>query len=339
MDATLLTTKLYIPPPGQTLVPRPRLSTVLSKVLTHGLTLVSAPAGYGKTTLISNWLCETPVTSAWLSLDEADNDPIRFLQYFIAALQKIIPAIPGDLPGMVQGMQMAPLETLMNLLINQMAERTDPFVLVLDDFHVIHAQPILEMLTFLLEHGPRQMHLVFISRTDPPLPLARLRARNQLLEIRADQLRFTPAEIAVFLNEVMGLNLSANDIAAMEARTEGWIAGLQLAALSMQGRQDIHGFVSEFTGSHSYIMDYLAEEVLKRQPESIRLFLLQTSILDRMGGPLCQAVVDLDSPEPVDGQTMLETLAQMNLFVIPLDDERRWYRYHHLFSDVLQLGY
>lgn len=335
MDTTLLATKLYIPPPGQTLVLRPRLTPVLAKVLTHCLTLVSAPAGYGKTTLISNWLRETAVASAWLSLDEADNDPIRFLQYFIAALQKIIPAIPGDLPGMVQGMQPAPLETLMNLLINQMAERTDPFVLVLDDFHVIHAQPILEMLTFLLEHGPRQMHLVFISRTDPPLPLARLRARNQLLEIRADQLRFTPAEIAVFLNEVMGLNLSANDIAAMEARTEGWIAGLQLAALSMQGRQDIHGFVSEFTGSHSYIMDYLAEEVLKRQPESIRLFLLQTSILDRMGGPLCQAVVDPDSPEPVDGQAMLETLAQMNLFVIPLDDERRWYRYHHLFSDVL----
>lgn len=335
MGTTLLTTKLYLPPPCPTLVLRPRLSTVLAKVLTHGLSLVSAPAGYGKTTLVSHWLRETDVASAWLSLDEGDNDPSRFLQYFIAALQKIIPAVPSDLTGMLQGRQPAAFDALMNLLINHMAEHTGPFALVLDDFHVIHAQPILEMLTFLLEHRPLQMHLVFLSRTDPPLPLARLRARNQLLEIRADQLRFTSDESAVFLNEVMGLNLVAGDIAAMEARTEGWIAGLQLAALSMQGRQDIHAFVSDFTGSHYYIMDYLAEEVLKLQPERVRLFLLQTSILDRMCGPLCQAVVEMDAPDLVDGQMMLEVLARMNLFVFPLDDERRWYRYHHLFSDVL----
>jgi len=199
---------------------------------------------------------------------------------------------------------------------------------------VIHAGPILEMFTFLLEHLPPQMHLVLLSRTDPPLPLFRLRARNEILDIRADQLRFTLDEITIFLNEVMGLRLSAADIAALEARTEGWIAGLQLAALSMQGNNDIHSFVSAFTGSHRYIMDYLVEEVLNVQPERLRSFLLQTSLLDRMCGSLCNSVVDVEDREGVDGQEILEALEQMNLFVIPLDDERRWYRYHHLFADM-----
>ncbi len=191
------------------------------------------------------------------------------------------------------------------------------------------------MITYLLDHASPQLHLVILTRTDPPLPLSRLRVRNQLVEIRADQLRFTREEIATFLNEAMGLRLSTGDIAALEGRTEGWIAGLQLAAVAMQDGKDVHGFISAFTGSHYYIMDYLAEEVLSLQSETVRSFLLQTSILERMCGPLCDAVVDADQPESVDGQLMLETLEQMNLFLIPLDDERHWYRYHHLFADVL----
>jgi LuxR family maltose regulon positive regulatory protein len=293
MHTTLLTTKLYVPPPCPTLVPRPRLTATLSQALARPLTLVSAPAGYGKTTLVSSWLGETDVPAAWLSLDEGDNDPIRFLQYFLAALQQIVPTLRVDVPGMLQGMQPAPPAAPLHLLINEIAQHPAPFVLVLDDFHVIHAQPILDMLAFLLDHVPPPMHLVLLSRSDPPLPLSRLRVRSHLLDIRADQLRFTHDEIAVFLNQVMGLALSGDDVAAMEARTEGWIAGLQLAALSMQGLTDVHTFVSEFTGSHYYIMDYLAEEVLKLQPEPVRSFLLQTSILDRMCGPLCDAVLEI----------------------------------------------
>jgi ATP/maltotriose-dependent transcriptional regulator MalT len=331
----MLKTKLFIPPVRANCIVRPRLAEQISRGLDRALVLISAPAGYGKTTLVSSWLREINVPSAWLSLDEGDNDPIRFLQYLIAALQRIVPTLRSDLAGLLQGMQPAPFDATTSLLINEIAENSAPFVLVLDDFHVIHSSAILEMLAFLLEHVPPQMHLVLLARTDPPLPLARLRARDQLVDIRANQLRFTLDEIAVFMNTVMGLKLSADDIAAMGARTEGWIAGLQLAALSMQSCQDIHGFVSAFTGSHYYVMDYLVEQVLKLQSEKVRSFLLQTSALDRMCGPLCNAVVQADATEPMDGQAMLEALEQMSLFVIPLDDERRWYRYHHLFADVL----
>ncbi len=304
--------------------------------LDRALILVSAPAGYGKTTLVSSWLKETQIPSAWLSLDGGDNDPIRFLQYLLAALVPIAPAIEDDLFGMLQGIQPAQFENVINLLANELASFSDPFVLVLDDFHVIHSEAVLKIFSYLLEHLPPQMHLAILTRTDPPLPLARLRVRNQLLDIRADQLRFTQDEIAAFLNDAMGLALSANDLSAMEKRTEGWIAGLQLAALSMQGSKDIHAFVSAFTGSHHYVMDYLVEEVLKLQPKELSTFLLQTSILDRLCGPLCEAVVEAETTEPVDGQAMLEALEEMNLFVIPLDDERHWYRYHHLFADVLR---
>jgi len=331
----MLKTKLFTPPVRANCIVRPRLTEQINRGLDKALVLISAPAGYGKTTLVSSWLREINAPSAWLSLEEGDNDPIRFLQYLIAALERIIPTLRPDSLGLLQGMQPAPFDALTSLLINEIAENSAPFVLVLDDFHVIHAKPILEMLAFLLEHMPPQMHLVLLARTDPPLPLSRLRARDQLVDLRADQLRFTLDEIAVFLRQVMGLRLSADDIAAMEARTEGWIAGLQLAALSMQGCQDIHGFVSAFTGSHYYIMDYLVEQVLQIQSEKVRSFLLQTSVLDRMCGPLCNAVVQADATEPMDGRAMLEALEQINLFVIPLDDERRWYRYHHLFADVL----
>jgi len=331
-----LTTKLYTPPRRPGLVARLHLFRRLDEGLRPSirLVLVSAPAGYGKTTLLSSWLRETDVASAWFSLDEGDNDPVRFLQYVTTALGTIVPEIQIA-PGVLQGMQPAPLGTLINLLINDIAQHTAPFILVLDDFHVIHSPAVLEVLTYLLDFSPPQMHLVLISRTDPPVPLSRLRARNQLIDIRADDLRFTPEEVADFLNAGMGLRLSADDVAAMEARTEGWIAGLQLAALAMQDSEDVHAFVSAFTGSHYYIMDYSVDEVFKRQPERFRTFLLHSSILSRMCGPLCDAVVRVDTEDAVDGQAMLEALDQMNLFVIPLDDERRWYRYHHLFADVL----
>jgi LuxR family maltose regulon positive regulatory protein len=337
VQTTLLTTKLYIPPYRETLVARPRLTALLSNALAQGFTLVSAPAGYGKTTLVSSWLRETGIPGAWLSLEESDNDPVRFLQYLLTALQQIIPSVHFDLLDLVEGVQPASLQALMNILINEIAKSESRFVLVLDDFHLIQDQLILDIVTFLLDHLPAQrMHMVLISRTDPPLPLSRLRGRNQMVEIRADQLRFTSDEAAAFLNGVMDFNLSAEDISAMEVRTEGWIAGLQLAALSMQGCKDIPGFITAFGGSHHYIVDYLADEVLNRQDEQTRAFLLQTSILSRMCASLCNSLVNVRADEhPPDGQGMLETLEKMNLFIIPLDEERRWYRYHHLFADAL----
>ncbi|HLO27928.1 MAG TPA: LuxR C-terminal-related transcriptional regulator [Anaerolineales bacterium] len=332
----LLSTKFYIPPIRSNQIARPRLTELLNEGLEKTLILVSAPAGYGKTTLVSSWLKEIKVPSAWLSLDEGDNDPIRFLQYLLTALLPISPDIEDELLGMLPGIQPNQVEDLITILVNELASVSDPFVLVLDDFHVIGSDTVLKILSFFLEHSPPQMHLVLLSRTDPPLPLSRLRVRNLLLNIRADRLRFTDAEIATFLNNVMGLTLSTADLSALESRTEGWIAGLQLAALSMQSCQDIHGFVSDFSGSHHYVMDYLVQEVLRQQSKQVGDFLLRTSILDRLCGSLCAAVVGADTIGPVDAETMLEVLEGMNLFVIPLDDERRWYRYHHLFADVLR---
>lgn len=334
----LLRTKLFVPPVRSQRVTRSRLFEQINGGLDKALILISAPAGYGKTTLVSSWLEETDLPSTWLSLDEDDNDPIRFLQYFITALQKIVPTIQLDWLGVLQAGRPTSYKFLLNIIINEIAGSTAPFALVLDDFHVLQAQPVLDILAHFLDHLPPRLHVLLLSRTDPPLPLARLRARNQLIDIRADQLRFTRQEIALFLNEAMGLKLSSRDIIALETRTEGWIAGLQLASLTLQahllapGGQDVHGFISAFTGSQYYIMDYLAEEVLKLQTEPVRSFLLQSSILDRMCGPLCDNVVETGS---IAGQAMLEALEQMNLFIVPLDGERRWYRYHHLFADVL----
>ena len=306
------------PPASAKIVLRPRLIERLNEGLAAGrkLTLISAPAGFGKTTLVSEWLagCGRPV--AWLSLDEGDNDPARFLAYFIAALQTIAPKIGEGALGALHSPQPPPTEVLLTALLNDLAAIPDNFMLVLDDYHVIESKPVDEALTFLVDHLPPQFHLVIATREDPPLPLARLRARGQLTELRATDLRFTPAEAADFLNQVMGLNLSAADIAALETRTEGWIAGLQLAALSMQGRSDTASFIQAFTGSHRFVLDYLMEEVLQRQPERVRGFLLQTAILDRLSGPLCNAVTGQQ-----DGKAMLETLERGNLFVIPLDDQ------------------
>ncbi len=335
MPAPILATKLYIPPPRPKVVLRPRLIERLNEGLSASckLTLISAPAGFGKTTLVSEWVagCERPV--AWLSLDEGDNDPTRFLTYLIAALQTIAANIGEGVLGVLQSPQPPPIESILTALLNEITTIPDNFILVLDDYHVIDSKPVDEALTFLLEHLPPQMHLVIATREDPHLPLARLRARGQLTELRAADLRFTPAEAAEFLNQVMGLNLSAEDIAALETRTEGWIAGLQLAALSMQGHQDAASFIQSFTGSHHFVLDYLVEEVLQQQSESVQTFLLRTSILDRLCGPLCDAVLLAPS---ASGQETLEYLERANLFIVPLDNERRWYRYHHLFAELLR---
>jgi LuxR family maltose regulon positive regulatory protein len=330
MPVQLLATKLFVPPARANRVVRPRLLDRLQGGLQGKLTLISAPAGFGKTTLTSAWIagCERP--AAWLSLDERDNDPARFLTYLVAALQTITPAIGAGLVGVLQAPQPPPPEAILTALLNEVTTLPDQFVLILDDYHVIDAQAVDAALTFLIEHLPPQMHLVIATREDPALPLARFRARGQLTELRAADLRFTPAEAAAFLTEVMDLSLSAAEIAALEERTEGWIAGLQLAALSMQGHQDVPGFIRAFAGDNRYIVDYLVDEVLLRQPEPVRSFLLQTAILDRLNGPLCDAVTG-----QADGAARLEALHRGNFFVVPLDDTRQWYRYHHLFADVL----
>jgi LuxR family transcriptional regulator, maltose regulon positive regulatory protein len=334
MSVSILATKLYAPPPRPRLVLRPRLIEKLNEGLlsSRRLTIISAPAGFGKTTLVSEWSasCERPV--AWLSLDEADHDSTRFLTYLVASLQTIVPSIGTEVVGVLQSSQPPSTELIMTSLLNEIAIIPDKLILVLDDYHMVDARLVDTALTFLLEHLPPHMHLVITTREDPNLPLARFRVRNQLTELRVSDLRFTPSEAAEFLNQVMGLSLSLEDVAKLETRTEGWIAGLQLAALSMQGHQDVHGFIQAFAGDHQYIVDYLIEEVLQRQPESIRRFLLQTSILDRLNGPLCDAITGQSG-----GKEQLETLRRGNFFLIPLDDKRHWYRYHHLFADVLQM--
>src|SRR5215212_9135471 len=337
MALAILATKLYIPSARPKVVFRPRLIDRLNEGHppghAPGITLISAPAGFGKTTLLSEWVagCGRPV--AWLSLDEGDNDPARYLFYLVTALQMVATTMGNEVLEMLQSPQPPPHESILTALLNEITTIPDHFVLVLDDYHVIDAKPVDHVLTFLIDHQPPQMHLVIATREDPQLPLARLRAQGQLTELRAADLRFTLSEAAEFLNQVMGLSLTADDIAALETRTEGWVAGLQLAAISMQGHKDISGFIQSFTGSHHFVMDYLLEEVLHQQSASIQAFLLRTSILDRLCGPLCDAVL-LDPSAP--GQETLEFLERANLFIVALDNERRWYRYHHLFGDLLR---
>jgi LuxR family maltose regulon positive regulatory protein len=335
VSVALLSTKFYVPQRRPDGVTRPRLLERLNQGLGSGsqLTLISAPAGFGKTTLVSEWVAGRERPVAWLSLDEADNEPTRFLAYLVAALQTIMPHVGEKLFGALQSTQPPSAESILTSLLNEIAAVPENFMLVLDDYHVVEAQSVDQALTFLIEHMPPQMHLVIATREDPHLPLARLRAAGHLTELRAADLRFTASEAAEFLNRVMGLNLLAEDIAALDARTEGWIAGLQLAAISLQGHKDTASFVRSFTGSHHFVMDYLVEEVLQQQSESVQAFLLRTSILDRMCGPLCDAVLP-DSTG--SGQATLEHLEQANLFVVPLDNERRWYRYHHLFAELLR---
>jgi LuxR family maltose regulon positive regulatory protein len=301
---------------------------------THGqLTLVSAPAGFGKTTLVAEWAagCGRPV--AWLSLDPRDGDPPTFLTYLIAALRTLKPEIGSGAMVALQSPQPPPVESVLTTIVNEISSMPDDVVLILDDYHVLDSRPDDEALTFLLEHLPPRLHLVIATREDPRLPLARLRARGQLTELRAADLRFTPAEAAEFLRRAAGLDLSADDIEALETRTEGWIAGLQMAAISLQGLPDAAGFIRSFSGSHRFVLDYLLEEVLQRQPAEVQAFLLRTSVLDRLCGPLCDAV--LRTPAGAGAET-LPAMERANLFIVPLDDERHWYRYHHLFGDLLQ---
>jgi LuxR family transcriptional regulator, maltose regulon positive regulatory protein len=330
---TLLQSKLFVPPTRPALVPRPRLLDKLNEGLHRKLTLLSAPAGSGKTTLVSGWIAGIDRSTAWLSLDEGDKDPTRFLAYLVTALQTIMPDIGHGVMGVLLSAQPPPTEAILTTLLNEISSIPDSFVLVLDDYHLIDARPVDDALSFLLDHLPPRMHLVIATRENPQLPLARLRARGQLTELRATDLRFTPAEATAFLNEAMDLSLSREDIAALDTRTEGWIAGLQLAALSMQGHQHPARFINSFTGSHRFVLDYLVEEVLQKQPPRVQEFLLRTSILDRLCGPLCEAIL-LDSS--ASGQEILEYLERANLFLVPLDNERRWYRYHHLFADLLR---
>jgi LuxR family maltose regulon positive regulatory protein len=330
----LLETKLYVPRLRRGLVARPRLSERLGHWAESKVTLISAPAGFGKTTLLAEWLAAAPAgrqSAAWLSLDDADNEPASFWIYVITALQTIVPGIGATALASLQASQPAPIEAILATLLNELRAVPNDIVLVLDDYHLVDVPEVQRGMAFLLEHMPPEMHLVIATRADPALPLGRLRGRGELTEIRAVDLRFTLSEADAYFDGVLGLGLTARDVAALEGRTEGWIAALQLAGLSMQGRDDVAGFIAGFAGDDRYIVDYLVEEVLHRQPDEVRGFLLDTSILARVTGPLCDAVTGQGG-----GKATLEALDRANLFLVPLDDRRQWYRYHHLFAEVLR---
>jgi LuxR family maltose regulon positive regulatory protein len=330
----LLATKLQTPRVRPDLVPRPHLVEQVNAGLFRKLTLICAPAGFGKSTLLGEWAADYGRPVAWLSLDAGDNDPTRFLAYLLAALQRIEETVGDNLLSALQSTQPPPIEESLTALVNQIGTLPGNFVLILDDYHLITVQPIHQAIAFLLDHLPANMHLVIATRSDPPLPIARLRGRAQLTELRQADLRFTATEATEFLHQTTDRELSADDVAALVSRTEGWIAGLQMAAVSMQGHEDPAGFIQALTGSDRYILDYLAEEVFQTQPQDIQTFLLHTCILDQLSGSLCDAV--LGSGETSSSQQALEYLERHNLFVVPLDNERLWYRYHRLFADLLQ---
>lgn len=336
MSGPLLTTKLHIPQARTASVLRPRLVMRLQQGLEQKLILISAPAGYGKTTLLCEWLADCRKTTAWVSVDKGDNDPSRFWAYVIAALRDTFSLVSSILPDIQTSPDLSSNEILITELINELDKLSQPLILVLDDYHIIETQTIHDGLSFLLEHAPHNFHLVIATRADPPLPLARLRARSEMLELRLADLCFSLQEATDFLNHTMGLQISAEDVARITIRTEGWIAGLQIAALSMQNTDDISGFITAFTGSHYYIFDYLLEEILGRQSAEIRRFLLNTSILDQLTAPLCEAL--LEGEETRSSSVILEELNHSNLFIVPLDHEHRWYRYHSLFVELLR-GY
>ena len=327
----LLATKLHVPRPRHGFVPRPRLLERLGEGTAHELTLVCAPAGFGKTSMLAEWARCGPQSVAWLSLDSGDSDPARFWRYVAAALDRLRPGIADRVAALLRGSQQAPLEAVLTAVVNELADADEEVVLVLDDYHLIDDPAVHGSLRLLLQRSPPQLRLVLASRADPSLPLARLRACGQLSELREGDLRFTVEETAALLRAATGLDLSADSVAALEARTEGWVAGLQLAALSLHGHADPAGFVASFSGSHRFVLDYLTEEILARQPEPLVRFLLETSVLERLCGPLCDAVTGRD-----DSQQLLEQIERANLFLVPLDDQRRWWRYHHLFADLLQ---
>jgi LuxR family maltose regulon positive regulatory protein len=339
----VLGTKLHLPAPRRRLVRRVRLTDQLGAGGGIGprLVLVAAPAGFGKTTLLAQWLAAAEPSQrrvAWLALDSGDADPRRFLTHLVAAVQTAVPEAGIEALALLEAGGTTPTDAVLVSLVNDLDVLAGPMVVALDDYHVIDGAAVHEAVTFLLENLPAQVTVAMTTRADPPLPLSRLRARGELVEVRAADLRFTIGEAEVFLNEVMGLELEPALVAALEARTEGWAAGLQLAALSVRtragaadGSGDVAGFVEAFSGSHRFVLDYLVEEVLDRQPEQVRAFLLDTCVLEQLSGGLCDALTGR-----CDAQPMLETLERENLFVVALDEERRWYRYHHLFADALR---
>jgi LuxR family maltose regulon positive regulatory protein len=331
----LLAIKLHVPRPRPHLVHRPRLIQQLEQGRQRALTLLSAPVGFGKSTLLSDWLASRAIPVAWLSLEPQDNEPVRFLSYLLAALQTYDPHLGTTRQVPHHPLHPPLMEAMLTLLINELligrGTAQEHFVLVLDNYHVMTDESIRHALSFLLEHRPPHMHLVLATREDPSLPLAHLRGRDDVLELRASDLRFTQEEAATFLREVMGLPLSAEESALLQARTEGWITGLQLAALSLQGRDDPGAFITAFNGSDRYVVDYLLEEVLHRQSEAVQEFLLQTCILDRLSAPLCDAV-----RQQGGSRALLDFLERTNLFLVALDDERQWYRYHRLFAEALR---
>ena len=329
----MLKTKLHIPKVPNKQIHRYELLKKMDEGLDKKLILISASAGFGKTTLVCEWISKNEQPIAWISLDNDDNDPVSFLTYFISALQAIHTDVGKDILAMIQSPQIPSFESILTILLNEITNISDNFTIVFDDYHVINNQSIDKIFTFLLEHMPPQMHFVITTREDPNLSLSKLRVRGELTELRAKDLRFNFSESTAFLNKLMKLNLSKENITSLESRTEGWIAGLQLAAISMQGLKDSKSFIESFAGSHHFVLDYLVEEVLTQQPVNIQNFLLKTSILDRLCKPLCEAVL---FDNTIRYQETLEYLERANLFIVPLDNERYWYRYHHLFADFLK---
>jgi LuxR family maltose regulon positive regulatory protein len=327
----MLLTKLHIPPAGNNIVHRSELYEKLNLGLSRKLILISAPAGFGKTTVVGDWIEQNKIPAAWFSLDNGDNDPADFLSYIISGIQSIQPAFGKGALKLLNSPNSPSDESIASLLINEILNINQNFLLVLDDFHLITSNEVLKLVTYLLEHIPGNIHIVILTRSDPALSVSRLRSQHQLLEIRSSDLSFSANDISILFNKKLKLGLSVDDVYSLETKTEGWIAGLQLTALSMQGRENISGFIQDLKGDNRYILDYLMEEVLKIQTEDIKEFLLQTSILEQMSAPLCNAVLNRN-----DSQYILETLEKNNMFVIPLDDERNWYRYHHLFADLLK---
>jgi LuxR family maltose regulon positive regulatory protein len=328
----LLATKLNIPQPRPDQLRRFRLIDRLNQGMAQKLIMVCTPAGFGKTSLLADWAASTERPVAWLSLDPHDNDPVRFWRYVVGALDRTCLGLAEHVLPVLTPTSVIGGEVVVTALANQLQAGPETLALVLDDYHLIESRPIHEGMAYLLDHLPPRLRLIISSRSDPPLPLARLRGSGQLAELRATDLRFNPDETSALLRDAWGLDLTPHTIAALEARTEGWGVGLQLAALSLRERADPDTFLTELAGTHRYILDYLSEEVLERQPERVQAFLLQTSILDRLCGPLCDAVTD-----DADGQDMLERLERSNLFLVPLDDERHWWRFHQLFRDLLRV--
>lgn len=325
----LLATKLYVPQPGHDLVQRSVLLEQIERGFQSKLTLLSAPAGFGKTTLLTQWISRRKKRTAWLSLDTADNDPVVFVKYLIGALRSVVPDIGQEAMGSLHSKPL-PVDFIFTSLVNEIAELSKPLLLVIDDYHLIENETVHEIVQCIIEHSSSGLQIIISTRIDPPFPLSRWRVRNEIIEVRISDLSFTQSEIAFFLSRFAGVKLSENEISVLENRTEGWVAGLKLAALSLQHCKDIPSFIKDFAGTNRYIVDYLAEEVLNRQPEHIQTFLLQTSILHQMSGELCDYLLERN-----DSQQILVDLDRDNLFTIPLDNNRCWYRYHHLFADLL----